>query len=89
MKSKSTSLTVKTIKAKSKLEIIVDEVAQSKFLFNYEYNVMPMDLVTAFHKVIIESVGNNVSDEIIDDFCNLCSTFHKADFPKLEKQLKI
>ena len=81
--------TLKTIKAKSQLEKIIDDVAQAKFLFNCKYNVEPLDLVKSFHRIIIGAQGDDIPEDLINEFCSLCETFHEKDFPKLKNKIKL
>ncbi len=81
--------TLQTIKAKSQLEKIIDDVAQSRFLFNCKYNIEPLELAQSFHGIILGAVGDKISENSINEFCSLCETFYEKDFPKLKDKTKV
>ena len=77
----------KAIRAKSQISLIKTQVSQAQFLFKRELSVDLNVMGELFHKVVMDAIGNDTSNETINEFCELCDAFYKNDFPKMKKRL--
>lgn len=79
--------TQRAIRAKSQISLIKTQVSQAQFLFKQDLSVDLNVMGELFHKVVMDAIGNDSSNETINEFCELCDNFYKNDFPKMKEKL--
>lgn len=77
----------KVLQAKCQLNLIKTHVSQAQFLFKHKSSVNLDEIGDRFHKTVMGAIGNNISNETINEFCELCDEFNKKDFTNMKKEL--
>ena len=77
------------IAAQCQLIKIIKDVEQAEFLFEHKFEVLPNQVLEAFHLVITEVIAGQLADESMVELSSVCDKFSKKDYEILKKYTKM
>ena len=77
------------IAAKCHFEVVKKDVEQAIFLFDHNFDIVPVDVLKSFHAVLFDAMKGDNLEQSKKEFFLVRDKFAEKDFKKLRKIVKL